>query len=226
MEFYYVRDPYVDIHRPSEPIMTTTEYRHVDSLGERTKELKCLYRVSKTLGDVDSSVDTIMRKVVDSVPSGLQFPEITSARIYIEGTVYLSRRFMQSEWIISENITVNKKDAGTIDVLYAEKRPEFFKGPFLEDEVFLLEAIANMIGHAIERKAIEEEKVKLLRDIQNNYEKILRGIIPICASCKSIRDEKGEWHQLEEYVQTRTEAEFSHSVCPTCIKKLYPNLEM
>lgn len=198
--------------------MTTIEYRHVDSLGERTKELKCLYQASKILGDVDSSVDTIMRKVVDLVPSGLQFAEIASARINIEGTVYLSKSFMQSEWITSENITVNKKDAGTIDVLYTEKRPDFFKGPFLEEEVFLLEAIANMIGHAIERKAIAEEEAKLRCDIQNNYEEILRGIIPICASCKSIRDEKGEWHTLETYVQKRTEAMVSQSVCPDCVK--------
>lgn len=146
--------------------MATTEYRHVDFLGERTKELKCFYQVSKTLGDVDSSVNNILQKVVNLVPSGLQFSEIASARITIEGTVYLSRSFMQSEWIISENITVNKKDAGTIDVLYAEKRPEFFKGPFLKEEIFFLEAIAKMIGQTYERKAFEEERIKLYRDIK------------------------------------------------------------
>ncbi len=46
MEFYYVRDPYVDVHWPSEAIMATTGCRQVDHLGKRTKELKCLYRVS------------------------------------------------------------------------------------------------------------------------------------------------------------------------------------
>ena len=202
------------------------ELCHVDCLCERTKELKCLYQVFKILGQGGSSLDVMLQKVVDIVPSGLQFSEIASARIDIEGRVYLSMPFIQSEWIMSEIIAWNQKTAGTIDVLYAEERPDFFKGPFLEEEVFLLEAIAKMIGQAIERKALEEEKIKLYRDIQSNYEKILRGIIPICASCKGIRDDKGVWHQLEAYVQTRTEAKFSHSICPPCRKKLYPFLEM
>jgi phosphoserine phosphatase RsbU/P len=54
--------------------------------------------------------------------------------------------------------------------------------------------------------------------------KTLRGIVPICASCKSIRDDKGYWNQVEVYVRDHTEAEFTHSLCPLCIKKLYPEL--
>ncbi len=52
--------------------------------------------------------------------------------------------------------------------------------------------------------------------------KTLRGIVPICASCKKIRDDHGYWSQVEVYVRDHTEAEFSHSVCPECMKKLYP----
>jgi hypothetical protein len=50
----------------------------------------------------------------------------------------------------------------------------------------------------------------------------LRGILPICASCKKIRDDKGYWNQLESYIRDHSEAEFSHSLCPECIEKLYP----
>jgi len=52
--------------------------------------------------------------------------------------------------------------------------------------------------------------------------KYLEGVLPICASCKKIRDEKNCWHQIEAYVRDRSEAEFSHSLCPECAKKLYP----
>jgi len=52
--------------------------------------------------------------------------------------------------------------------------------------------------------------------------KTLRGIVPICASCKKIRDDHGYWSQVEVYVRDHTEAEFSHGVCPECMKKLYP----
>lgn len=54
--------------------------------------------------------------------------------------------------------------------------------------------------------------------------KQLRGIIPICASCKKIRDDKGYWHQVEKYISEHSEAMFSHSICPECRKKLYPEL--
>ncbi len=52
--------------------------------------------------------------------------------------------------------------------------------------------------------------------------KLLSGLLPICASCKKIRDDKGYWNQIESYIQQHSEAEFSHSICPDCIKTLYP----
>jgi hypothetical protein len=53
--------------------------------------------------------------------------------------------------------------------------------------------------------------------------KILGGLIPICSSCKKIRDDKGYWNQLEQYIHEHSEAKFSHGVCPECAKKLYGN---
>jgi len=52
--------------------------------------------------------------------------------------------------------------------------------------------------------------------------KYLEGILPVCSSCKKIRDDKGHWHQIESFIRDRSEAEFSHSICPECAKKLYP----
>ncbi len=52
--------------------------------------------------------------------------------------------------------------------------------------------------------------------------KTLRGLIPICASCKKIRDDKGFWHQVEVYVKDHSEADFTHGICPDCLVKLYP----
>jgi len=53
----------------------------------------------------------------------------------------------------------------------------------------------------------------------------LRGIVPICANCKKIRDDQGYWNQVEVYVRDHTEAEFSHGICPGCIRELYPELD-
>jgi DNA-binding response OmpR family regulator len=52
--------------------------------------------------------------------------------------------------------------------------------------------------------------------------KTLSGLLPICASCKNVRDDKGYWQQIEAYVRDHSEAEFSHSICPSCFAKLYP----
>lgn len=54
--------------------------------------------------------------------------------------------------------------------------------------------------------------------------KTLRGIVPICASCKKIRDDRGFWNRVEVYVAEHTEAEFSHGICPDCAERLYPGL--
>lgn len=55
--------------------------------------------------------------------------------------------------------------------------------------------------------------------------KYLEGILPVCASCKKIRDEQGHWQQIESFIRDRSDAEFSHSICPECAEKLYPELK-
>jgi len=52
--------------------------------------------------------------------------------------------------------------------------------------------------------------------------KALKGMIPICYSCKKIRDDKGYWERIEEYISKHSDAQFSHGICPDCLKKLYP----
>jgi PAS domain S-box-containing protein len=90
-----------------------------------------------------------------------------------------------------------------------------------QGEVFAL----AIIGHDItERKRVEEELVEERRRLQQALDEVrtLRGIVPICANCKKIRDDKGYWNQVEVYVRDHTEAEFSHGICPDCAKELYP----
>ena len=67
---------------------------------------------------------------------------------------------------------------------------------------------------------------RTLKDLQNAQEDIrtLSGFIPICASCKKIRDDKGYWNQVESYIQERSDAQFSHGICPGCRDTLYPTL--
>ena len=75
------------------------------------------------------------------------------------------------------------------------------------------------------RTGIELEREALIASLQEaaHHIKTLKGLIPICSSCKKIRDDKGFWNNVDSYIQSRTEAEFSHGICPDCMKKLYPD---
>ena len=76
------------------------------------------------------------------------------------------------------------------------------------------------------RKEREEELCRSNEELQRALRevKVLRGLIPICASCKKIRNDGGFWQQLEEYIGEHSEAEFSHGLCQPCLKKLYPGV--
>ena len=78
------------------------------------------------------------------------------------------------------------------------------------------------------RKRAEIEKDKLIIELKDALQKVktLSGLLPICASCKKIRDDNGYWSQIEAYIQTHSEAEFSHSICPDCAKQLYPDINI
>ena len=88
------------------------------------------------------------------------------------------------------------------------------------------EMLLRSIRYAIERKRIENEKAQVIVELQEALAKVklLSGFIPICASCKKIRDDTGYWQQIEAYIQQHSNAEFSHSICPDCCKRLYPEL--
>jgi sensor histidine kinase regulating citrate/malate metabolism len=94
--------------------------------------------------------------------------------------------------------------------------------------------IASMVILFIEKKIIykrklmEKEREKLIADLQDAIAKVntLKGLLPICANCKKIRDDKGRWEQIESYIREHSEAELTHSICPECAKKLYPDLDL
>ena len=75
-------------------------------------------------------------------------------------------------------------------------------------------------------KRMEKEREQLIEKLQDAIDKArtLSGLLPICASCKKIRDDQGYWKQIENFISEHSEAEFSHSICPDCARKLYPDL--
>jgi hypothetical protein len=77
-----------------------------------------------------------------------------------------------------------------------------------------------------ELKEIVEKRTVELQQLAESLQKIkkLSGLLPICANCKKVRDDKGYWNQIESYIRNHSEAEFSHGICPECAKELYPEI--
>ncbi len=84
-----------------------------------------------------------------------------------------------------------------------------------------------LVAHDItERKQAERQRESLVAELQEalSQVKTLSGLLPICASCKRIRDDQGAWQPIETYIRERSDAEFTHGLCPDCIRKLYPEI--
>ncbi|MBF0558251.1 MAG: hypothetical protein HQL08_05680 [Nitrospirae bacterium] len=79
--------------------------------------------------------------------------------------------------------------------------------------------------YVLKRRQAEEEKEKLINELRSALENVkqLSGLLPMCAACKKIRNDKGYWEQIEFYIREHSEAQFTHGICPECIKTLYPD---
>ncbi len=99
--------------------------------------------------------------------------------------------------------------------------------PLFHDDGSLMGSV-HIARDISQQKNAANERERLIHQLKDTLAHIkkLSGIIPICASCKKVRDDKGYWNQVEEYIRDHSEAEFSHSICPACANKLYPELKI
>ena len=88
--------------------------------------------------------------------------------------------------------------------------------------------LVRSILYAIERKKMMVEREKLRQELEDALDqvKLLSGFLPICCSCKKIRDDKGYWQQIELYISTHSDVQFSHGICEECSKELYPEFHV
>ncbi|MBT3604467.1 MAG: PAS domain-containing protein [Candidatus Latescibacteria bacterium] len=83
-----------------------------------------------------------------------------------------------------------------------------------------------MLYDVTARTRLEQEQNLLIEELQTALDQVktLTGLLPICANCKQIRDDEGDWQQVESYIQNRSSANFTHSICPACVETLYPDV--
>jgi len=126
------------------------------SLGEREKELQCLYEITRIIEKPGLTLDEIYQEVTELPPRSWQYPEVACAQLTIDGKEFKTTNYRETEWKQSADIKVHDMKAGMLVVGYLEDRPASDEGPFLKGERLLIDAIAERLGRITERKKTAE----------------------------------------------------------------------
>ena len=127
-------------------------------LRERVKELNCLYGISKLDETPNISLDELIQGTVDLIPSSLMYPENTCSRILLDGKEYKTKNFKETNPKLSSDIFINDKRMGVLEIYCLEGKSEIDEEPSLGEEISLINAIAERIGHITERYQVKEVK--------------------------------------------------------------------
>ena len=144
--------------------------KQTHALGERVKELNCLYGISKIRERNDIAFEEMLQEIVDLIPPSWQYPEITCARIIIEGQEYKTKNFKETTWKQTSNIVVHGKRIGILEICYLEEKPESDEGPFLKEERSLISAITERLGRVTEHKQAEGALRKAHDELEQRVE--------------------------------------------------------
>ncbi|UCD33305.1 MAG: PAS domain S-box protein, partial [Desulfobacterales bacterium] len=147
-----------------------------DELDERVKELNCFYGISKIIEMPDIAFEEMLQKIVDLISTSWQYPEITCARIIIEGQEYKTKNFKETTRKQAGNIVVHGKRIGILEICYLEERPESDEGPFLKEERSLISAITERLGRVTEHKQAERALRKAYDELEHRVKERTREL--------------------------------------------------
>lgn len=118
-------------------------------LQERVKELNTLYRISKIMAMRDEPLETSLKRITDILPQGWQHPDVCCSRISYGNIIVTSPRFKEGRWNQKEDILLDGKSIGTVEIHYVSKRPDADEGPFLLEERNLIIEVSWRIAELI-----------------------------------------------------------------------------
>ena len=158
-------------------------------LGERVKELDCLYSISNLVEKPDISLQEILEGTINLILPSWQYSEITCARIILEDHTFQTNNFRETAWKQTADIRVHGRQVGTLEVCYLEERPESYEGPFVKEERSLINAIVERLGRIIDHRntdrelRIKEEAIAssinaiVLADVEGNLTYVNRSFL-------------------------------------------------
>jgi signal transduction histidine kinase len=130
------------------------------ALRERVKELTCLYGIAQVADQPSQSLEEVLPKIAELLPPAWQYPEVTAARIVLDGEVFPSAGFREGPFQQQADVQVFGERRGSVDVFYLEARPDWDEGPFLKEERSLVQEVARQVGLLVQRKEAEREKIR------------------------------------------------------------------
>jgi len=142
------------------------QQHHQRYLRKLVKQLNCLYAVFCTLEKPGASLEDILIRLVDLIPSAWEYPEIACARAVINGNEFRTENFRQTEWRQAAPIVAGDKHIGELEVCYLEQRGDHDEGPFLKEERSLIDAVAVQLGQIAHRKQTERTMHQTVSKLQ------------------------------------------------------------
>lgn len=137
------------------------------ALGERVKELTCLYGIGRIAQLSGIALDEALQRIVDLLPPAWQFPEIACARLLLDGRAFATAGFREGPHRQAADLTIHGKLRGRIEIVYPEERPEFAEGPFLPEERSLIDNVAREVALIVERREAEASQSMLQAQLRH-----------------------------------------------------------
>lgn len=180
----------------------------IQELGERVKELTFLHNISRIFMDDSRSEFEILQAVADAIPLAWQYPEITAARVGYNGYQFTTPNFKQTDWMLSQFFELPNGLLGVVQVAYLEERPQADQGPFLTEEIQILESTVEKLRTYIKGILADQAMTRQLIELETLYEsglKISQLLTPreIAQEVIGVLERKMNWHHIaiREYDQ-------------------------
>lgn len=136
-------------------------------LGERVKELSCLYNISSIINDSSLQTEEAFKRILEVIIPSYQYPEITAAKLTLGNEEFKTENYKSTPWKQTSSLLIKRRTIGELEVVYLKKRPVIYEGPFLKEERHLINSITQLLVQFIVRKKTESELTESREQLKN-----------------------------------------------------------